>query len=67
LNHHADPDHRPWRTPESALEKSSKTAHKAFRTLPGHCGSRFASALYHVTARGNEREPIYRDGRDRRR
>ena len=35
--------------------------------MPGHCGSRFASALYRVTARGNEREPIYRDGRERRR
>ena len=27
----------------------------------------FAGALYHVTARGNERKPIYRDERDRRR
>ena len=27
----------------------------------------FAGALYHVTARGNERRPIYRDEQDRRR
>ena len=27
----------------------------------------FAGALYHVTARGNERKPIYRDDRDRAR
>ena len=27
----------------------------------------FAGALYHVTARGNERTPIYRDDRDRTR
>src|SRR5574341_1200890 len=27
----------------------------------------FPGALYHVTARGNERKPIYRDERDRRR
>jgi putative transposase len=27
----------------------------------------FAGALYHVTARGNERKPIYRDERDRQR
>lgn len=26
-----------------------------------------AGALYHVTARGNERKPIYRDDQDRRR
>jgi putative transposase len=25
----------------------------------------FAGALYHVTARGNERKPIYRDAQDR--
>jgi hypothetical protein len=31
---------------------------EAVRTWPCHCGSRFASALYHVTARGDEREPI---------
>jgi hypothetical protein len=50
-----------------SLEERSKTACKAVRTWPSHCGSRFASGLYHVTARGNELEPIYRDGRDRRR
>ena len=52
--------HRPWRTPDSgsALEKKSKTACKAVRTWPCHCESRFASALYQVTARGNGREPI---------
>ena len=27
----------------------------------------FAGALYHVTARGNERKPVYRDAHDRRR
>ena len=27
----------------------------------------FPGALYHVTARGNERKPIYRDEGDRRR
>ena len=27
----------------------------------------FAGALYHVTSRGNERKPVYRDGRDRAR
>ena len=27
----------------------------------------FAGALYHVTSRGNERKPIYRDDRDRER
>ena len=27
----------------------------------------FEGAVYHVTARGNERKPIYRDGRDRER
>ena len=27
----------------------------------------FPGALYHVTARGNERKPIYRDAQDRRR
>jgi putative transposase len=25
----------------------------------------FSGALYHVTARGNERKPIFRDERDR--
>jgi len=28
---------------------------------------RFPGAVYHVTARGNERKPIYRDDQDRRR
>jgi hypothetical protein len=27
----------------------------------------FEGAVYHVTARGNERKPIYRDDRDRER
>ena len=27
----------------------------------------FAGVLYHVTSRGNERQPVYRDDRDRRR
>ena len=28
---------------------------------------RLSGAVYHVTARGNERQPIYRDDQDRRR